>query len=263
MPVVARAPARSPVLTIARYTLVEAHRGGLPWLALIGAAAALAIAAFASQVAITESLQLQAAVCAALLRTGAVFLVATHVVTSVAREHADKAFELALSLPVTRTAYFLGKFAGHATAAAALAGFFAVPLLLWAPAGAVGAWWISLALEATLAAALGLFFAFTLANVVPALSAVAGLYVLGRTIGPMQAIAANPLADSGPLATIAHHGLDLLALVMPRLDVATRTDWVVYASAPPGEVVAALASLALYAALAVAAGLVDFHRRNL
>jgi hypothetical protein len=253
----------SPVATLARFTFIEARRGGLPWLALACIVAAISLAGFVSQVAITESLQLQASLVAAVLRVSAVFLVATHVVTSAARESADKGVELALSLPLSRSAFYLGKLAGHAAVGAAIATVFALPLLIWSPASAILAWWISLAFECLLAAALGMFFVFTLANAVPALCAVAAFYLLGRAISALQLIAATPLAGEGPLAQLARWGMDGVALMMPRLDEATRTDWIVYGAPGAAELAGVLLWLSLYAALACAAGMIDFHRRNL
>src|SRR2546422_4310390 len=57
-----------PASILARFVLLEARRGGLPWLAAASIALALGLAAFLSQVALTESLALQASIVAALLR---------------------------------------------------------------------------------------------------------------------------------------------------------------------------------------------------
>jgi len=70
---------------LASNVLLEARRSGLPWLALASIAAAVVLAAFLSQVALTESLQLQAALTAALLRACGVFLVVLAVASSTAR----------------------------------------------------------------------------------------------------------------------------------------------------------------------------------
>lgn len=252
-----------PSLTLARFTLVEARRGGLPWLALACVALALGLVGFVSRLAITEGAQVQAALVAALLRACAVLLVASHVVTSAARESADKALDLALSLPLSRGSYYLGKLCGHALAGAALATLFALPLLAWGTPGAVAAWWLSLVFECALVASLGLFFVFSLTGVVPALCAVAGFYLLGRTISAIQLIATAPLAEESLFAKLARWGTDGLALLLPRLDQATRSDWIVYGAPGATEFAGILAGLALYAALAGAAGLIDFHRRNL
>jgi hypothetical protein len=252
-----------PFATLAYYTVIEARRSGLPWLAGACIAVALGLAAFLSQVAVTESLQLQAALVAASLRACAVFLVAMHVVTSIVRENADKGFELVLSLPVSRTSFYAGKLAGHISVGVAIATVFALPLLIWAGPGAVLAWWLSLVFEVSLAAALSLFFVITLANVVPALSAITGFYLLARSITAMQAIAVGPVVEDSLLSRVAKWGVDGVALLLPRLDTATRTDWVVYGAPSAPELAQVLVSLALYAMLACAAGLVDFHRRNL
>lgn len=253
----------SPVVTLARYTLIEARRSGLPWLAAGCIAVAIALAAFLSQVAITESLQLQAALVAAFLRASAVFLVAVHVVTSVVRDNADKGFELVLSLPLSRSAFYAGKLAGHAGVGAAIATAFAAPLLLWSPPGTVLAWWISLLFETSLSAAVSLFFVVTLVNVVPALAAITGFYLLARSIAAFQAIATGPVADESVLGRIARWGVDGVAFVLPRLDLVTRTDWILYGAPAAAELALAIGSLALYAGFACAAGLFDFHRRNL
>lgn len=252
-----------PAATLARLVLLEARRGGLPWLALGCIALAVALAAFLSQVAVTESLTLQAALVAALLRASAVFLIAAQVAGATLREINDKALELALALPISRLAQYLGRLGGFAACSVALAALFSLPLLLWAPPGSVALWGVSLALECTLVAAASMFFAMALAQLVPAIAAVAGLYLLGRSIAAMQAIASSPLADSSLAHDIARWAVDATAFLLPRLDAVTRTEWLLYGAPAWQAYVASLAGLAAYAALLVAAGLFDFHRKNL
>jgi ABC-type transport system involved in multi-copper enzyme maturation permease subunit len=249
--------------TVARYTLLEARRSGLPWLAVGCIVVALALAAFVSQVAITEGLRLQLAVAGALLRAGAVFLLAAHVVASVAREANDKGIELALALPLSRPAWYLGKLLGFAACGALLALAFVLPLSLWAGPAELAAWGLSLALECALIAAAALFFASALAQVVPAIAATAGLYLLARAITAIQAIASGPLAEQTIAGKIARESVNAVAYLLPQLDSVTRTDWLVY-GAPAGlPYLQAIAAMALYFALLAAAGLFDFSRRNL
>src|SRR5688500_3424453 len=184
-----------PAATLARLVLLEARRGGLPWLALTAVALSVCLAAFLSQVALTESLALQAAIVAGVLRASAVFLVAAHVAGSVLREMNDKGLELMLSLPLTRSAQYLGRLAGFAACGGLLAVLLALPLLLWASPAAVSAWAVSLALEVALVAAVSLFFAMSLGQLVPAIAATTGLYLLARSMASIQAIANSPLAE--------------------------------------------------------------------
>lgn len=250
-------------LIVARFTLLESRRGGLPWLALAALAAALGLAAFLSQVALTEGAQLQASVAAALLRAAAAFLVAAHVISAVSRDASDKGLEFTLAFPISRQAYYLGKLAGFGLAGLALATAFAAPMLLWSGAAGVGAWWLSLALEVLLVSAAALFFALALAQPAAALAATAGLYLLGRSIGAIQAIAGGPHAQEGALAGAARWAIDAVALLLPRLDLATRSDWLLYAAPGGAELARVLAALLVYAALLAAAGLFDLGRRNL
>ena len=251
-----------PTAILARLVLVEARRGGLPWLAAGSLALALLLAAFLSQVALTEARALQLAVIAALLRACAVFLVAVQVSTSVMREVNDKGLELMLSLPLSRASHYLGRLAGFVLIAAALALVFASPLLLWASPGVVALWAISLALEGALVAAAALFFAMTLAQPVPAIAATAGLYLLARSMAAIQAIAAGPLVDPSLANQAARFGVETVALLLPRLDTVTRTDWLLYGAPGATVFLTAMAVLGVYTALLAIAGLFDFHRRS-
>jgi ABC-type transport system involved in multi-copper enzyme maturation permease subunit len=254
---------RFPSVTVARYTLVEALRSGLPWLAAAFMLGVLGLAGFLSRVAITEAAALQASAAGALLRACAVFLIAAHVVASVSREANDKGLELALALPVSRAAYYIGKLAGFSCAGAMLATFFALPLLIWVKPADLAPWWLSLGMETALVAAAALFFASAMSQTLAALAAAAGLYLLGRSMSAIQAIAGAPLAGDSLPADAARWFVDALALLLPRLDAATRSDWLLYGPPQAGEFAQALSGLGIYFLFLTAAGLFDFSRRNL
>src|ERR1700716_1671849 len=217
-----------PVAILARFVLVGGRGGGLPWLALASIALALGLAAFLSQVALTESLALQASIVAALLRGRAGVLVAAQVAPSTLRELNDKVLERMLSLPLSRSTQYLGRLAGFALCGVALAAACAAPLLLWASAGPGAPWGLSLACETALVAAAALFFSMTLAQLVPAIAATAGLYVLARSMAAIQSIAGGPLADASLPHQMARWAVDATALLLPRLDAVTRTGWLLY-----------------------------------
>lgn len=253
----------SPALTVARYTLLEAVRSSLPWLSVACLCGALGLAGFLSNVAITEAAALQAVGAGTLLRACAVFLIAVHVVASVTREANDKGLEHALALPISRQAWYFGKLVGFSCAGGLVATLFALPLLFWAKAPDLSAWWISLVAETTLVAAAAMFFASAMAQAAAAMAAVAGLYVLGRSISAIQAIADTPLAQDSAASRGAGWVLDGLALLAPKLDGVTRSDWLLYGAPPAGELALLLAGLVLYVLLLAVAGVFDFSRRNL
>src|SRR5882762_4616451 len=173
------------VASLARATLIEAVRNRLLWLAVMIIVIAFGLAQFLNQVAITESREIQTALLAAPLRIAAVFIVAVFVITSMVRELSDKVTELLLSLPAPRSAYFFGKFAGYAM----LASISALPLVPFANSQGLVFWTLSLICELLLVTAISLFCVVSFTQVVPAFAAVAGFYLLSRSMAAMQIIA--------------------------------------------------------------------------
>jgi ABC-type transport system involved in multi-copper enzyme maturation permease subunit len=249
-------------MTIARYTLLEAVRNRLAWLVLVAVAAALGIAAFLHQVAITESREVGAAVVAAILRLTAVFLVVAFVVTSMVREFNDKVLELVLSRPVSRSSYLLGKFVGFSTAACVLAIASAAPLALFVAGPRLMPWALSLAFELLVMVSVSLFCVLTLTSVVAALGAATAFYMLSRSIGAAKVIAAAGESSTVWTDRAADWTVAAIAKILPALDQWTQTSWLV-AGAPDW---AALGSIAVqataYLVLILAAALFDFYRQN-
>ena len=251
-------------LTLARFVLLEARRTRLPLIVLCALATAIGLAGFLSQLALTESASLQAGVLAAFFRATGIFVCASFVVTSMVRESNDKGTELLLSLPISRIAYYAGKLLGFGVCGVLVAGIFSIVMLVWSPVLAVIAWFASLSLEIWMMVAVSLFFVVTLGDVVPALAASAGVYLLGRTVAAIQSISASPIgAEDDVMHRIAGWVIDALALALPPLDRATQTNWLLYAPPSAGELLNVAASLIVYGGLVTAAGLFDFHRRNL
>jgi ABC-type transport system involved in multi-copper enzyme maturation permease subunit len=256
--------AMRPALTLARFVVLEARRTGLPLSVICALGIGMGLAGFLSRLALTESVTLQTGVLASFFRVTAVLMTAALVVTSVVRELNDKGTDLLLSLPISRTTYYLGKLAGFAACGAILAGIFSAVMLFWCPPGAVAVWCLSLTLEVSLMAVVSLFFVMTIGDVVPALAAVAGCYFLSRVMASFQSIAMSPLADQpNSLQQLAASGIDLVALLLPPLDSATQTVWLLYAPPSAVEFLHLAGMLVVYGTLVTAAGLFDFHRRNL
>lgn len=250
------------VQSIIRSTLLEALRNRLLWLAAVAVAAALAAAQFLNQVAITESVEIQASLVAALLRVAAVFIVVTFVITAMVRESNDKVTELILSQAAPRSAYFFGRLAGFFMVAVVLALLFALPLALFAPLARVAAWTASLACELLLMASVSLFCVLSLTQVLSAFAATAGFYLLARSMAAMQVIASAPLAQHGFADQLVAWIVDAIALLLPSLDRMTQTAWLVEKAPPPGALGEIVLQSALYVALIGSAALFDLYRKN-
>lgn len=257
---------RRAVLTIARYTLLEALRNRLLWVLGALALGAVGIAGFLHELALTESRELQAALLAAMLRLAAVFVMAVFVVTSMVREAQDKGQELLLAMALPRAAYLFGKLAGYAALAvppALLSG--ALMLACAPPHGTAQAamWTLSLLCELWLVAGFALLCGITFTHALPALAAALSFYLLARMAGSLQLMAANPMRPQDSSQRWFGMGVDAIAALLPKLDLYTRTDWLVYGTGGWPDLAAIAAQTAIYLALLCAAALFDLYRRAL
>ena len=249
--------------TIARITLLEALRSRLVWVAVIAIGVAFGTAQFLSQVAMIEVAQIQVAIMSALLRVIGVFLLAAFCITSLVREANDKITELFLSQPAARWEYYLGKIAGCAGVAIALAAGFSAPLAIFAPIAQVAVWSASFAGELLIIAAISIFCAVSLTQVTSAFAATAGFYLLARSISAMQVIAATPIALEPSWTDAALKWIiNAIALAMPALDRMTLTDWMLDRPPSATEISGLALQVLIYLLLIGAATLVDLYRRN-
>jgi len=179
----------SKVLTIARFTLLEALRTRLPWIVVIIFALLSLGSVFVQHLAVTESDRVQIGFLAASARMAAMFVLSLHLAGSMVREFSDKVVDLLLSLALPRAGYYLGKLLGFSGIAVAIAALATLTIFAVALLGMIGAkffthsssttlsalasspdlvlWGLSLAMELMLIAALTLFCVITFAHIMP------------------------------------------------------------------------------------------------
>ena len=254
---------KSRIVTIARYTVLEAVRTRLPLLTVVVVVVLLAASFFVREIAITESGRFQTAFYAATIRFAAVFIAALYVIASVTREFQDKGLDVALALDLPRSHYILGKLAGFVAIGAALAVTVAIPLLAlsgWEP---VLQWSTSLACELAVVVALALFCVVTFNNLMPAASFVVAFYLLARALTAIRLIGAHPVSGADALShRVMTWLVEGLALVVPSLDAWTRTAWLVDRAASWSALLAISAHGALFVVILAAAAVFDMQRRN-
>ena len=255
---------RQKIVTLARFTLLEALRTRLLWLFLIALAAVYGAGYFAQELAITESARVQIVFSATASRLVAVFVLSLFILTTVVREFNDKGLELTLSFDLRRADYILGRLLGFALIALAMALLAGLPQLILAPLSAALQWSCALALELALIAALSLFCVMTFTQLMPAASFVAGFYLLARSLSAIRLI-----SDTSVVGYNVHSRevmgwlVDALALVLPALDRFSQSAWLVDSAAGWSAVGACAVQAALYTTLLTAAAMFDFYRRNL
>lgn len=245
-----------------RFVWLELNRARLWWIALALIGIGIGIAEFTATIAITESGQHRLIFYATSMRIGSVFVMALFVSTSILREMDDKVAELALSRPVSRSEWYIGKLFGYVAGSVGLSVIISIPLIFQVP-GAGLAWCFSLLLELIIMVAAALAFAITLRQIPFALSAVAGFYILARGIAGMALISRGPTVDlSATSSQFMARLVDLLAYALPDLDRFTDSAWLIDTAPSSADLGLLTLQTLVYTTLLVAVGLFDLHRRN-
>lgn len=251
------------IRTIAFYTLLEALRNRLSWLMFAVAFIAIALSGFLKDMALTESAQLQVALLASFLRFAAAFLIATFVITSMVREMNDKGLELLLSLSLPRSAYLLGKLVGYCTLAVMPALLFGGLTLFFSPIQQSLLWSLSLICELWIIVAFAILCVLSMHQILTALSATMGFYLLARSITALLLIANDPLASTSTSQVWMQKLMNGIANVLPHLDQFTRTEWLVYQSGNWSMLGMLVVQCVISMSLLGAAAMFDLYRKNI
>jgi ABC-type transport system involved in multi-copper enzyme maturation permease subunit len=252
------------IFTIARFTVREALKNRVIWIAAVFAFAGLAVAPFLADVAITESEENQAALLAAIFRLCAVFVVMVFVISTIVREFNDKCLELYLSLPISRAIYFAGKLAGFLVCGGGLAAIFALAMLLVAAPADCALWGVSLACELFVMAAVSLFCVMTFNQQIPASLTVAFFfYLLARAGDAIVLISESEIIIPTRANQFIGEVVDVLFVVMPDLGRFTQTEWLIYSEGAFADLAPIFAQTVIYCALIGGAALFDFTRKNI
>ena len=97
---------------------------------------------------------------------------------------------------------------------------------------------------------------------VPALAAVLGFYLLGRSMAAIEIIARAAERSQTWTDRASNWLVQGIAAILPRFDLMTQTAWLVDAPPSAAAVGSVLAQAAIYTALLVTAAQFDLHRQN-
>ena len=252
------------VAVIACFTLLEARRTRLVWTAVGIIVASLVLAECAAGLALTDSQSYRLVLYATATRLLFVACTALFVATSVVRELADRVIDLTLSRPLSRATWLLGRVAGYGAMAWLLAVAAALPLVATSTPLAALVWGVSLAAELMLVAAATLSCAVALTQVTATVLAVAGFYLLARSIDAMVLMSQGPTVAHGAWSSIfIEHAVAALAMVLPALGEYTRSAWLNDAAVGVATLPALAIQTVIYGVLLAAVSLFDFTRREI
>ncbi len=253
----------SQVLTISRFTIIEALRNRLILMSFLVVGISFALVEFIGELAITEHRATQVAILAAFLRMSAVVIIALFVVSSTVRELHDKTLEMILAMPIRRGSYYLGKLIGYLYLAVLLAVIFSVLLLLYADSEQVFIWMISLFLELTLVIALSLVMLFTFNQLPSALAGVFLIYGASRIVSSILLMSKYPIVAHTSTAQQFMDGfIELLTWLLPDMHRYTQTSWLTYNTADSGTLLPLFGQTVVYLVFLSFIALFDFYRKN-
>jgi ABC-type Na+ efflux pump permease subunit len=177
----------------------------------------------------------------------------------------QKEMDVLLSRPLSRPQIMLAYWLGF-SAVAFLLVLTAVMLLSFLPLPnptGFAVWGVSLLLESWLVVALAMFAAFTLQSAVSAVLAALGFYVLGRMMAFFLLVVKSKLAiGSLWVSQIVKGLLAGISLVMPRLDLFSQSDWLIYGITHSQELMLAGIQALVFIPLLLAASTLDFLRKE-
>ncbi len=253
----------SQIITISRFTIIESLRNRLLLLSFLVIAISFVLVEFIGDLAITEQRVTQVAILAAFLRITAVVMVTLFVVSSSVRELQDKTLEMILAMPIHRASYYLGKLTGFFYIALLMSIIFATLLLLYADAGQVLIWAISLFLELSIVVALSLVMLFTFSQVPAALTAVFIIYGASRIVTSIFLMSQFPvIAHAGVAQKFMDGVIELITWLLPDLHRFTQTEWLAYNTADWSTLLPLLGQTIIYLVFLSFIALFDFYRKN-
>lgn len=144
------------------------------------------------------------------------------------RSFETKEVEFLLSRPVSRITFLLSHTLAFMVLAAGVAVLtcLAVSVLGRPNAGGLMVWGLSIGVENILMAATAMFFSIVLSSAAGAALAALGFYVLCRLIGMLLGIAALPAENM--VFAVLNNVMDMISIIVPRLDLMGQTSWLVY-----------------------------------
>lgn len=248
-----------------RYILLTALRDWLFVGLFLGVVVCALVSSAMGSMAMVEPQQLRLVYAAASVRLVLVVGLIVFVCFHVRNAFDTKEIDVFLSRPISRSNLILSYWMGFATVALMLA-LPTIGMVYLVGIGAFkgfAAWAGSFALEMTLVVAVALFSSFTLRSAVSSVMASLGFYVLSRMMGFFIATANSSLLfESQELNTFFKSVMEYVAIVVPRLDFYSKTEWLIYGVSENIELYRYGLQTAIFIPLLLLATIADFRRKQ-
>lgn len=252
--------------TVIRYVLITALRDRLflGILAMILLTVGIStVLAKTSMIEVEEmTLSFSAASSRIILIAGLVVFVAFHL----RQAFETREIDVMLSRPLSRTQLILSHWVAFSVVAAIVTVLTALVIYFVGPLDLTGylGWAVSLLFEAWLVVAFTLFAALILKSGVMTVMTALGFYTLSRMMGFfLITVSGRTLFENPDLDKWTRWGMELLAMLIPRLDFFAKTRWLSYGfDALPADLWLFTLQALIFIPLLLVAAAIDFRRRE-
>jgi ABC-type transport system involved in multi-copper enzyme maturation permease subunit len=245
------------------YVLMAAMRDKLILSLILFMTVGTCVAIFIGSSAVIEADQFALVFASTGLRLAGMMGLVLFAVFYVRRAFETKDIDFLLSRPVSRTCFIVSHAVALSILAVGVALFAELALLLLASKNIIidghVLWMLSLMVEFVIMINVALFFSMVLSSAASAAMAVAGLYILGRMMGQILGIIDEGMKIAN--FEIMSGVMQLVSLIVPRLDLMAQTTWLVYGPGGDGPGIV-LAQGAAYTLLLIVAATIDLRRRE-
>jgi len=253
------------MLTNIRYILLTALRDFLFLGLLVFTVTAVAISATLGGTAMVEKEAMTLAFSGASARMILIFGLTVFVAFHIRQAFDQKEIDVLLSRPMSRFQIMLSYWMGFSCVSFLLA-LVTVAILSFLPILSLEGffWWgLSLLLESWLMVAIVLFASFALSSAVTSVMAAMGLYIGGRMMAFFIATSdSHMVLHEQWVNAITSFIINTVSIIMPRLDLFTQSEWLVYGLKRPEDVTFAIVQAIIYIPLLLAAATIDFKRKE-
>jgi ABC-type transport system involved in multi-copper enzyme maturation permease subunit len=257
------------MISIIRYTLITAFRD-LLFIGLLGIILlAMTVSTFLGGTALTEQDQMTIAYMAGttrlILATGLILFVCFHV----KRSFDNKEIEVILSKPISRSSFIFSYWLAFAVLSIILTIPVTIFVGIFTKVNITGLiyWGLSLICEGIMVIAFALVSSLILRSAVASALSCLCFYFLSRMMGFFVAAIHNPFNTKLPSAGyiidwICEWFLQLVSVILPRLDLFGKTSWLIYGVNNLSDVMVFPIQSLVYIPLLLAMAIFDFKRKQ-
>jgi ABC-type transport system involved in multi-copper enzyme maturation permease subunit len=257
--------------SILRYTILTASRDWLFVGILLLVLLATSTSIFLSSTALVEREQMAAAYAAGINRILIVVGLTLFVCFHVRRSMDNKEVELILSRPISRNSFVFSYFFGFALLAFLVVVPIVIFMLLLGISGIALVdlhgllfWAFSLYLESLIMVAIAFFASLILSSAVSSVLFCFAFYFMSRIYGFFLISIHNPYSvnKGSMISRLMEKMLEFIGIFIPRFDLLTSSEWIVYGIGEVHHVLTTFAAAGLYIPFVIAMVLYDFRRKQ-